>query len=204
MNYLAVDLGNVICNVKFDNFIDKLSRTLNLPLEDVNYFLHRTTKLHDLGLTQISDELRDHFKIKSPVIIKDLLKEWDMVITADAVMIGFLEDLLDFDIKIALLSNIGIEHAELIKSVLGSKVYDNSIRFFSCEVGARKPSYLYYKTFLDIYPDFKNCIYLDDRIENAVGGEKLGFKSVHFELDKINRSDLENKLKEITLMIYQN
>ena len=42
MKYLAVDLGNVICNVNFDRFTRKLSKTLNLTSEDVNYFLHRT------------------------------------------------------------------------------------------------------------------------------------------------------------------
>jgi FMN phosphatase YigB (HAD superfamily) len=201
MKYLAVDLGNVVCNVKFDNFIDALSRTLNLPLEDVNYFLHRTTKLHDLGLTQISDELRDHFKIKSPVIIKDLIQEWNRVITADPTVVGYLEKLLYKDIKIALLSNIGIEHASLIPSILGGWLYHNSIKFFSCEVGARKPSFLYYKTFLDMYPGFSGCVYLDDKIENIIGGEKLGFKSLHFELDKMSQSQLENKLTEITSLI---
>jgi FMN phosphatase YigB (HAD superfamily) len=204
MKYLAVDLGNVVCNVKFDNFLNELSKTLNLPLEDVNYFLHRTTKLHDMGLTQISDELRDHFKIKSPIIIQNLIEEWNKVITADTTVVGFLEKLLEEDVKIALLSNIGIEHAALMGNILGGFLYHYSIKFFSCEVGARKPSFLYYKTFLDMNPEFKGCLYLDDRIENVRGGEKLGFKSLHFELDKINRSDLENKLKEITLMIYQN
>ena len=207
MNYLAVDLGNVVCNVKFDNFLSELSRTLNLPLEEVNYFLHRTTKLHDMGLTQISDELRDHFKIKSPVIIENLIQEWNKVITADLTMVGYLEKLLDKavnNVKIALLSNIGIEHASLIPSILGGYLYHNSIKFFSCEVGARKPTFLYYKTFLDMYPEFKGCVYLDDRIENVSGGEKLGFKSVHFELDKLNKKELQNKLTEITSLIYQN
>ena len=201
MKYLAVDLGNVVCNVKFDNFLSELSRTLNLPLEDVNYFLHRTTKLHDMGLTQISDELRDHFKIKSPIIIQNLINEWNRVITADSTVVSFLEKLLDQNVKIALLSNIGIEHSGLIGNILGGFLYQNSIKFFSCEVGARKPSFLYYKTFLDIYPEFKGCLYLDDRIENVHGGDKFGFKSVHFELDKYNQRELENKLIQIKQMI---
>ena len=202
MKYLAVDLGNVVCNVKFDNFLSELSRTLNLPLEDVNYFLHRTTKLHDMGLTQISDELRDHFKIKSPVIIQNLIGEWNKVITANSTVVGFLEKLLDENVKIALLSNIGIEHSGLIGNILGGFLYQNSIKFFSCEVGARKPNFLYYKTFLDMYPEFNGCLYLDDRIENIEGGKKFGFRSFHFELDKIWKSeDLENKLTEIKSLI---
>jgi putative hydrolase of the HAD superfamily len=154
-----------------------------------------------MGLTQISDELRDHFKIKSPVIILHLIDEWNKVITADRTVVEFLEKLLDENVKIALLSNIGIEHAALIGNILGGFLYQYSIKFFSCEVGARKPSFLYYKTFLDMNPEFKGCLYLDDRIENVRGGEKLGFKSIHFELDKFNQKELENKLIEIKSLI---
>src|SRR5271165_3750919 len=110
MKYIAIDIGNVICEVKFDNFIRELSRTLDLPIEDVMYFLHRTTKLHDLGITQIADELRDHFKIKSPVIIEDLVAEWNKVIIKNDIMMEFLSDIKSVA-NIALLSNIGIEHA---------------------------------------------------------------------------------------------
>lgn len=135
MKYLAVDLGNVICNVNFDRFTRKLSKTLNLTSEDVNYFLHRTLNLHDLGITRISDELIDHFKIKSPVIIESLVREWNKVIKSDRIMINFLINLLDTsEYKIALLSNIGFDHAALLKNILGEYIYNNSVRFFSCEV----------------------------------------------------------------------
>ena len=188
MKYLAVDLGNVICKVDFTNFKNKLSKILNLSLEEIDYFLNRTQPLHDCGLTNISDELRDHFKIKSPVIINELMIEWNLTISSVPVMNGVLRSLLNPDdknySKIALLSNMGQEHAKLMSNILSKDVYDNVIKFFSYEVGARKPSLLYYKTFLDVHPEFAGCLYIDDREENVDAGKKIGFKAVQFDLNK--------------------
>lgn len=201
MRYLAIDLGNVVCEVNFNNFIDSLSEALNISVADVDYFLHRTTKLHDLGITHMADELKDHFKIKSPTIINKIINEWNCSIISNQTMNYFLDELRIKNTKIALLSNIGIDHANLMKKTLGS-IYANSIRFFSCEVGARKPSYLYYKTFLEMYPEFRGCVYLDDRFENIETGIKFGFNAIQFDLVKLQKNDeLKNKLTELKTLI---
>jgi FMN phosphatase YigB (HAD superfamily) len=207
MKYLAVDLGNVICQVNFDNFNKKLSNTLNLSLDEVNYFLNRTQKLHDLGMTNMSDELRDHFQIRSPEIIDDLIDEWNKTVRADPFMLDELIRIMHptqgiEQVKVALLSNIGKEHSSLIKNILTTDIFDHAIKFFSCDVGARKPTYIYYKTFLDMYPEFKGCVYMDDRIENIETGLLFGFKAQHFELDRIkSEQEIIDRLAKIqTLM----
>lgn len=202
MKYLAVDLGNVIVSVDFKEFLDQLSDSLNISMDDVNYFLNRTQKLHDLGLTNIADELRDHFKIKSKVTIDRLITLWNRTVKTDPTMVKFLCDLINLKngepTKLALLSNIGLEHAELMPIILTPNVFGNSIKFFSCEVGARKPSYLYYKLFLDMNPEFKGCVYLDDRPENVAIGNLFGFKSIEFALDSFKTDQaLLSKLDEI-------
>jgi|ERR1700722_4535479 len=197
MRYLCLDIGNVICKVDFTSFKNRISKTLNIELDAVEYFLNRTQKLHDLGMTSLSDELRDHFKIKSTPIVDDLMAEWNKTITMDDFMFRFLQSILsDGNIKIALLSNIGIEHTLLVKELLTSGIYDQCVPFFSCEVGARKPSFLYYKTFLDLYPEFNHSIYLDDRQENVDIGAKFSLKAIRFDLDTF-KSDLE-KAKAIS------
>lgn len=191
MKFLAIDLGNVVCNVSFDSFISKLSKTINVSVDDVNYFLNRTQRLHDMGLTVISDELRDHFKIKSSGIIDDLMVEWNKTVSTNTHMVSVLRELIHEDnVKVALLSNIGFEHAAVMPELLTKDVYGHSIKFFSCHVGARKPSHLYYKTFLDIYPEFKGCLYLDDRLENIETGANFGFNVRHFALDSF-KSEIE-------------
>ena len=61
MNYCCLDIGNVLVDVKFKEFLENLSRTLNITVEDAQYFMNRSQKLHDLGLTIMKDELKDHF-----------------------------------------------------------------------------------------------------------------------------------------------
>lgn len=198
MKYLAVDLGNVICNVNFDPFLKTLSKTLNITNDDAVYFLNRTQKLHDMGLTDIKSELIDYFNIKSTCIIDDLILAWNYAISPNPIMIAALTSLLKDGAKIALLSNIGFEHAEIMRNILTADVFDPSVKFFSCQVGARKPSYLYYKTFKDLFPEFSGCVYLDDRRENIEIGNLFGFKSIEFALDKFTSAkDIYNKIAEI-------
>jgi len=191
MKFLAIDIGNVICNVSFEAFINKLSKTINVSTDDVNYFLNRTQKLHDIGLTVISDELRDHFKIKSSALIDELMVEWNKTVSTNTYMVSVLRELIHEDnVKIALLSNIGLEHAAIMPELLTKDVHDPAVKFFSCHVGSRKPSHLYYKTFLDMYPEFKGCLYLDDRPENIATGANFGLNVRHFALDSF-KSEIE-------------
>ena len=188
MKYCCIDIGNVLVNVDFQRFINKLSKSLNITLEEANYFMNRTQKLHDLGLTKMSDELHDHYSIKSPIIIDELIEEWNGVITPADYIIDILLELMDkHDLKIALLSNIGLEHAEQIVQKLhyNGKFFGNTIQFFSCYVGARKPSLVYYNTFLQLYPEFRGCLYIDDLQENLDASKQFGFKTYRFALDDI-------------------
>lgn len=202
MKYLAVDIGNVLCNVDFNSFIKELSRTLNVSIEDIDYFLNRTQKLHDMGLTSICDELVDHFGIKSKDIVNDLVVEWNRTVRPNPIMISFISNLIHKEnVNVALLSNIGIEHSDLMRNLLTKEVFDHSIIFFSCQIGARKPSALYYKTFLDMYPNFNGCVYLDDRIENIEAGKKFGFISKHFVLNSYDNDELKKHLSSIKKLV---
>jgi FMN phosphatase YigB (HAD superfamily) len=186
MKYVALDIGNVLCHVDSKPFINNLSKTLNITLDEAGYFLHRTQKLHDLGYTVISDELRDHFKIKSQLIIDDLVKSWtNIVVPCLPVLEAFNKLTESHNLKVALLSNIGLEHAGMMEDILShGDFFKNSIKHFSCYVGVRKPSFIYYQSFLMQYPEFKGCLYLDDLDENLRMGKTLGFDTFKFELDE--------------------
>ena len=132
MIYVALDVGNVLVHSNFDEFLKRLSKTLNITLEEANYFMNRTQKLHDLGLTNMADELRDHFKIKSPITMDELLSHWNDVIIPSGHIIKTLSDLSkEYKIKVALLSNVGLEHAERMGNVLAvnGTFFDDAIKF---------------------------------------------------------------------------
>jgi FMN phosphatase YigB (HAD superfamily) len=86
--------------------------------------------------------------------------------------------------EIALVSNIGHEHKARIED---SRTFEKCIKFFSCDVGARKPTMLYYKTFLDMHPEFLGALYVDDLAENLAMGEKFGLKPIEFALDRLDK-----------------
>lgn len=185
MKYLALDVGNVLVNVNFKSFIQDLSKQLNITLEEAEYFMNRTHSLHDVGLTKMADELRDHFKIKSPLIVEDLIESWNNVITPDFDMIKFFNNMRIMEnVKIALLSNVGLEHAAQMGFILDYENFFNySVKHLSCFVGARKPTKLYYQSFLMQHPEFEGCSYLDDLEENLKASELFGFRPYHFELE---------------------
>jgi len=192
---LALDIGNVLCHVDFNRILNNLSKTLNISKNEAMYFLNRVQKLHDLGLTNLSDELKDYFKIRSEIVVEDILAEWNRAIQWDNDVIKQVARLKDkFDLEIALVSNIGIEHAAHLRNTVPDPVIGKAIHFFSCEVGARKPSALYYKTFLDMYPQFKECVYIDDLEENLNVGRKFGLNAIRFNLSDFKRSSLNNLL----------
>ena len=71
-------------------------------------------------------------------------------------MMDFLKELENQDVKIALLSNMGLEHATFIRESL-PELFQGRLLHLSCEVGARKPTKLYYQSFLQDHDEFTCC-----------------------------------------------
>lgn len=186
MNYkhVALDVGNVLVHINFPLFIRALSKQQDITLEEAEYFMRRANALHDMGMTKMADELRDHFKIKSPLIMQELLTIWDNVITPNTDMIDFFNDLrVQNKLEIALVSNVGLEHAVQMEKLLERGGFFHGVtKHLSCLVGARKPTKLYYQSFLSQYPDFTGCAYLDDMHENLEASKQFGFRPYYFNL----------------------
>lgn len=200
MNYVCLDIGNVLVHVDFSSFLNALSEQLNITLEEAEYFMNRTHALHDMGLTKMSDELRDHFKIRSPVIMKKLLDVWDSVLMPEFDMITKMCYLMDCkNLQVALLSNIGLEHSKVMSLILNLRgdFFNKCIKHLSCQVGARKPSKIYYQSFLAQHPKFRGAAYLDDLQENLEMGAQFGFRPYRFALTDLTYPIHNDKLKEI-------
>ena len=95
------------------------------------------------------------------------------------------------EIKVALLSNVGLEHSKRMGQVLSQGTFfEDAIKHFSCHVGARKPTLLYYHLFLQLHPEFEGAVYVDDLQENLDASKQFGFKTFHFSLEEINQSTI--------------
>jgi FMN phosphatase YigB (HAD superfamily) len=182
--FICLDIGQVLCNVDEAGFMDFLSYKLNISIYRARRFLKRFQQIHDLGYTTMQDELMDQYNIKSPLILKELVQKWNDCITPSEPMLTKLNQLRDqHGLQVSLLSNIGIEHAEMMseKLELGG-FFTGAIKHFSCDVGARKPSMIYYQSFLLQHPEFKGAVYVDDLKANLAASEQFGFKTFHMSL----------------------
>jgi FMN phosphatase YigB (HAD superfamily) len=209
---IAIDIGQVIMHFQFDGFLTEFTNQMihngkdHFSKNDAWNFLDRTQRLHDLALTLLADELKYEFDVNHHTFaqwrVDRVVEEWNKSLVPNQYVVSWIEGLLDQGVKVALLSNIGIEHAKLMPKLLGSKIYDNSIRWFSCDVGARKPTPIYYHTFLSLYPEFKGCIYLDDNLDNVKAGRDFEFNTIEFNLEHLKIDEnIKNKLMEINALI---
>lgn len=200
MKYLALDIGNVICDVAQEPFLEILSEQFNVTIAEAQRFLKRFQRLHDLGHTTMEDELKDKFAVKSPAIIKKLVSAWNNSMTPNLSIMETLNRLRKIHgVEMALLSNIGVEHAAMMEDTLKHDgFFPGVIKHFSCAVGARKPSLIFYQSFLLQYPQFTNCLYVDDLQENLDASKIFGFKTFRLALDEPNCND---KIKEIEQLI---
>jgi len=204
MKYLALDIGNVLVNVDFTGVLNLISKTANISINDAEQFLIKTQKFNEIGLTTLSQELEKYFNIKSPILINNILHEWYKCGKAnDLILDEILQWKKEMNLNIALLSNIGIEHAYIMPKLLSyGYFYDYTIKHISCEVGARKPSLIYYQSFLQQFPEFSGCVYVDDISENLEASKKFGFKTFQFSLKDLNSpKEINKKLKELKKLL---
>lgn len=183
MKYIALDIGNVLVHADMKTFIANLSDTFNISEVEATRFLRSFQVLHDLGITTMENQLRDKFNCKSDATIRRLTTCWNDCVYPSITIIDMLHKLMtNHDVKVAFLSNIGVEHAIMMEQKL-HPIYDGAIKHFSCYVGARKPTYLYYQSFLMQYPEFKGCLYVDDLHDNLDASKKFGFQTFHLDLE---------------------
>jgi FMN phosphatase YigB (HAD superfamily) len=171
--HLCLDIGNVLCNVDFTKLLAKLKDNHGVEADDAWLFLNRIQPFQDLGHTTMRNELHYHFGIK-PEDSTEVLQAWFDAITPHQISLGYLKKFLDSGVRIAILSNIGHEHYSNIPNVLGPDI-NRCLHHMSCDVGQRKPSMLYYQSFLSMNKAFHGAIYVDDRPENLRAGVRAGF-----------------------------
>lgn len=192
MSHIAFDIGNVICDLDLNLFINKLV-DLNIveSSNDGMRILVEIQNAQDIGLITLGDHLRDVLKV-DPKLIPELMNAWFSVIHPNDTMIKLIKQLKGRGVEIALLSNIGYDHAKMLRTTYGD-MFNEYIQHFSCEVGARKPSKLFFQSFLIESPKFDSCIYLDDIRENVEAANRAGFRARLFDLGKYTESNSVKK-----------
>lgn len=197
--HVAFDIGNVLAEVDLSGFIVKLRTVLSSRsdpnLLDPERFLEHLQATQDLGILTIRQYLHQAYNFPDSVL-DELVIEWNKTVKPNEMMLNFMDNLRSEGVKIALLSNIGPEHAEHLKKTC-PRMFAGCVEHLSYEVGARKPTKLFYQSFLMDHEEWLGAIYCEDRPENLKTGKKYSFKSFKFCLDEVLTWPLSKQRKEL-------
>jgi FMN phosphatase YigB (HAD superfamily) len=193
--HIAFDIGRVLVHVNFDKFLKVYCDLFLDQLDDPMAFLFDLHGQQDVGLTTIARAAKERFGIPTNQT-NALLEAWNDSIEPEPDMMKLIIDLHKEGWNIALLSNMGLEHAEHLRKGLPDlfKLCDSHL---SCDVGARKPSKLFFQSFLMDYPDYRGCIFVDDLEQNRKVANFYGFQSYDFNLERDGLERLDDLKKAI-------
>ena len=197
MQFIAFDLGNVLIDVDLQPFWSAVD-DIQCVREDVEDLLRLYERPEFCGDVDMLDVFRD--ALNNTEEAQYLTDSWCKGLKPDEQMFNFISSLKSEGVKIAYLSNIGSRHLSFMRNRYPEFMKCASVEHMSCEVGAAKPSLIYYQSFLLQHDDFKGCTYLDDRMENVLMGSKCKFNSVHFDLEALKKekpSVLKNEINKI-------
>ena len=192
---VALDIGNVLIHVDIWKFIAEISRRFGLSDHDAYFFLETIQPLQDLNITTVARSLKTTFRIADEDISK-LIEVWNSTVWISEPMMSWLNILRSEDIKIALLSNMGPGHLAYLRTNYPD-LFKDTIQHISCEVGARKPSRLFFQSFILDHDAFRGCVYLDDLEENLRASKSYGFQTYNFNLSTFNTSSLSAQKREL-------
>lgn len=187
MKKLAIDIGNVLVNVD----LNKFTNIFNSKKISGFRFLELIQAEHEIGLLTFADYLEKYESREH-----EFEKAWLDTVTPNQFMINWLQDLQKNNYEIAILSNIGQDHHEHLNKIC-PPLFNNNILHLSYQVGARKPTKIYFQSFLLENPQFKNCLFIDDRIENLNMASKFGFRTYQFSLLDFDKKSFVEKNQEL-------
>lgn len=191
--HAAFDIGNVLCRFDTTEFLQEMNRSIHTF--GSYEFLEYLQKFQDVGLLTVRQQLIHQF-VLSESDINRLISLWNETITPNDMMMNFIMNLKDEGVKIAYLSNMGPEHIEYLRNTY-PEMFKDVVQHISCEVGARKPTKLFFQSFCLDHDEFSGCVYVDDIEENLKTGKQYGFKAYKFDLDQTLQQSTSQQKKTL-------
>lgn len=194
---IALDIGNVLVHVDIDIFIDELF-LMGIDKFRGLEFLVIMQNFFDNGILDMEKALQLRFPELSKKERDRACEAWLAVVKPCFPTLEVVTELLSEGASVALLSNIGRDHADYLSDMCSGQ-FDRCIKHFSCDVGARKPTKLFYQSFTMDYPEFSQKklyskgrltyskmsrgLFLDDRLEN-IDAARMYLDAKIFDISK--------------------
>lgn len=178
---VCFDIGNVLTHLNLDAFTNALMELGHIERrEEGDLFMRGIQAGCDIGIFNVRESVLSYFKEISHDDLEKLNHVWLDSVTPCPEMGLLLANLKEQGFEIYLLSNIGWEHAEHVRKFYG---FNLCKEHFSCEVGARKPSKLFFSSFINENPDYRGVKYFDDLKENVRTALKYGLDAEVFDIN---------------------
>lgn len=146
------------------------------------------------------DNISKRIDVKYHKALKSCIDNWDICMVPVKGACEFVKNVKDAGMSIYVLSNASNRFYKYFPKSFDMDMFDGIV--VSCDVHMLKPDIEIYKTLLDMYKlNPKECLFVDDRIENVEGAISAGMNSTVFEgdWDKIGKS-LEFSKKEYVFL----
>ena len=159
-------------------------------VDDANYFVENLfPKWHylDMGM---SDEdfyelMKSEFDSKYHEVIKDIIFTWTDHFSVHEDMMSVVKELKK-NHNLYMLSNMPYSFVKKAKESHEFDMFDSL--FFSCEYKMIKPDIEFYKKLLETNNlDPKDCLYIDDLMDNLIPAKSLGIDTYLFNIKEIDK-----------------
>jgi putative hydrolase of the HAD superfamily len=203
LNTIFFDLGGVLVHVDHQKLYQNLALTSHSSFETILDLVQETQDLHlkfelgEIKADQFYQEIVARFP-ESHFLYDDFVQSWTDVFTINTKVLN-LACKLSEDYRISIISNTDELHFNKIIEMFDNKlVLDNPTTSFLAK--SRKPDkkiFRYALDKMDINPS--DALFIDDRFENVVGGQKAGICSLQF----FSYNDLKEDLIGIGIQFKQ-
>ncbi len=191
--HIALDIGQVLVHVDNNIFYRELVlQKCCSNMEEADMFLTAVQPSLDNGIYDMQSALYTYFPTLLDYQIDALIEAWLAVVSVCKPTLDILTQVIAEGANVSLLSNIGKDHAEYLSDICGEQ-FNYCVKHFSYLVGARKPTKLYFQSFLleqFNVPYYKgNILFLDDKLENIEAAKAHGFNAKIFDIAQYNTAE---------------
>jgi putative hydrolase of the HAD superfamily len=176
------DLGGVVLEIRLDAAVQAWSRRTGLDAEDIRRALidDRRYELLEQGRIPFED-YRRHLcsRMGCELGEAEFLEGFNAILHDEIPGMRRLIERLRRQVRLAVLSNTNIAHAENYRRRFARTLEPFERIFESQALGARKPDERAYRAvleYLQLPP--QRCVFLDDRRENVEAAARMGLRTV--------------------------
>ena len=182
MKYCLFDIGHVLVDFDYQLFLDAVSHATQKPCKSL---MGRDLEMHYAVETgEISDaQWVDYLNHSMGVFwtLEELIQLWSRIFTIQKEGRLLFEDAKRSNVPVYLLSNIAKHHVDAIENNWPGIFDDISGKFFSYQIGVRKPHPDIYRHALnELGVEGSQCFFVDDLPDNIEAARSLGIDAHQF------------------------